>query len=247
MSRKTRVEIKTKINYSNNIQNNNLVNAVIDSGTMITFSSTCLMNVFKRFIEYNKIYLIVSNTVSDESVWKPISNKRFALNAARIKHLFNQKLVNVVNLTSEVKTLESKILELANNSFTGDIGPITLLQRGEAEALALSKVYNANALFIDERTTRSLIENPARLKQILEKRQRQNVVPNKKNINEFRKMFSDLKIFRSVDIIALAYEQKLFDNELDNGKLELEAALYSTKFAGCAVSEKEIIEYLQKI
>jgi hypothetical protein len=42
----------------------------------------------------------------------------------------------------------------------------------------------------------------------------------------------------------MAYEQELFDHELEHTTLELEAALYATKFSGCAVSEKEIEDYL---
>ena len=218
--------------------------AVIDSGTMITLSSTCLMNVFKSFIEHNRLELIVPNEVSEESVWRPISNKRFSLNAARIKHLLNESLVRVVSSSPQVRTLEDKILYLANNCFYEKGRPITIIQRGEAEALALVIMHDARALFIDERTTRSLIENPIRLRQILEKRRQETITVNKKNIDEIRTMFKDLKMFRSVDIIALAYEQDLFDHELDHGRLELEAALYATKFAGCAVSEKEILDYL---
>ncbi len=218
--------------------------AVIDSGTMITLSSTCLINVFSNFVKFNKFDLIVSSTVADESVWKPISNKRFSLNAARIKHIFNEKIVRVTNTSPEIKSLEEKILFLTNNSFFVNGNPLKIIQGGEAEAMALAKVFGAKAMFIDERTTRSLIENPLRLKQVLEKRQNSTVTINKKNIDEFRNMFPDLSVFRSVDIIALAYEQDLFDHELDHGKLELEAALYAAKFSGCAVSEKEIDGYI---
>ena len=167
------------------------------------------------------------------------------MNAARIKHAFNEKIVNVVNSNGEVKVVENKILELANNSFSTKVGSIKIMHEGEAEALAIAKVFGAKALFIDERTTRSLIENPFRLKQVIDKKQNERVSVNNKNIKEFRGMFRDLKIFRSVDIIAFAHKQKLFDNELDSGKLELEAALYAAKYAGCAVSEREIIEYLK--
>ena len=220
--------------------------AVIDSGTMITLSSTCLMNIFKSFVQHNKIDLMVSNTVASESVWKPIVNKRFALNAARIKHAFNDKIVNVVESTAEVRKIEGEILALANTCFSTSFGPTKIIQQGEAEALALAKVYGAKALFVDERTTRSLIENPSRLKQTLEKRQQTRIVADQQKIQDFRNLFSGLKIFRSVDIIAFAYEQDLFDHELDHGKLELEAALYAAKYAGCAVSEREISEYLSK-
>jgi len=220
--------------------------AVIDTGTMITLSSTCLMNVFKNFVNHNKIELVVSSTVAEESVWRPISNKRFALNAARIKHAFNDKTISVVESSSEVRILEGKILAIANTCFSTKFGPLKIIQQGEAEALALSRIYNAKALFVDERTTRSLIENPSRLKQVLEKKQHTGIFVDKQKIEEFRNLFLDLKIFRSVDIIALAYEQDLFGNELDRGKIELEASLYSAKYAGCAVSEKEIEEYLAK-
>ncbi len=221
------------------------LDAVIDSGTMITFSSTCLMNVFKRFITANNLKLLVSKEVCDESVWRPISNKRFALNASRIKNVFNQNLIKVVEPTLKIKNKEHEILELANKCFKTDGGYVKILQRGEAEALALSKIYNSKALFIDERTTRSLIENPLRLKQVLEKRQKQKVFVDKKNVSKFRKMFSNLKIFRSADIVALAYEQDLFGDDLEHGLLELESVLYATKFAGCAISEKEIVEYIK--
>jgi len=218
--------------------------AVIDTGTMITLSSTCLMNVFKEFVRFNKIELIVSSSVAEESVWKPITNKRFALNAARIKHAFNQKIVNVVAPTAEIEQMQQKILELGNSCFSTKQGPLKIIQSGEAEALALAHVYGAHALFIDERTTRSLIENPKRLKQTLERRQDAEIFVNDDNVSEFQEFFTGLRVFRSVDLIATAYEQDLFDGELEHGRTELEAALFAAKFAGCAVSEAEIELYL---
>lgn len=212
---------------------------------MITLSGTCLMNVFKAFVKTNRIELMISNTVAEESVWKPINNKRFALNAARIKYAMNEKTVNIIPITSEITNTQQKILNLANNCFFTKEGALKIIQAGEAEALALAKIHSACALFIDERTTRSLIENPLRLKQVLERRQDAPIQLNPQNINAIKTMFPKLMMFRSVDIIAAAYEQNLFDHELAHGKLELEAALYAAKFNGCAVSENEIEEYLK--
>jgi predicted nucleic acid-binding protein len=218
--------------------------AVIDTGTMITLSGTCLMNVFREFVKHNKIELIISSTVAEESVWKPITNKRFALNAARIKYAMNHDIVKVVPLSSDVASLQEKIMKIANNIFFTKDGALRIIQAGEAEALALAKIHGAKALFVDERTTRALIENPARLKQVLERRQDAEISLNQPNLDSLRGMFPALKIFRSVDLIAMAYEQDLFDHELNHTKLELEAALYSAKFNGCAVSENEIQAYL---
>lgn len=219
---------------------------VIDTGTMITLSSTCLMNVFKDFVKYNKIELFVSSSVAEESVWKPISNKRFALNAARIKHAFNQKIVNVVSSTAEIEREQKMILNLGNSCFATHQGPMKIIQAGEAEALALSRIYEAHALFMDERTTRSLIENPSRLKQVLERRHETEIFVDAEKVAEFKDLFKGLKVFRSVDIIATAYEQNLFNGELEHGVLELEAALWAAKFSGCAVSEAEIEQYISQ-
>jgi len=219
--------------------------AVIDTGTMITLSGTCLMNVFREFVRHNKIELLISSTVAEESVWKPLSNKRFALNAARIKYAMSQQTVKVIPLGADIANLQEKVMRLANNSFFTNDGALKIIQAGEAEALAIAKIHNAKAMFIDERTTRSLIENPMRLKQVLERRQDKEVTTNKQNIDLMKSMFSELKMFRSVDLIAMAYEQNLFDHELNHTKLELEAALWSAKFNGCAVSENEIEAYLK--
>ena len=222
-----------------------MVRAVIDTGTMITLSSTCLMNVFKTFVKTNHLELFISNTVAQESVWRPLTNKRFALNAARIKHAMNSGIITTIPVTPEILSLQQRILTLANNAFTTTHGPLSIIQGGEAEALALAKLYDAHALFIDERTTRALIENPARLKQVLERRQEQAVHVNEQNLTTLRALFPKLLMFRSVDLIATAYQQKLFDGELAHGTLELEAALYAAKYAGCAVSENEILDYLR--
>lgn len=220
--------------------------AVIDTGTMITLSGTCLMNVFRNFIKENNIELLISSTVAEESVWKPLTNKRFALNAARIKYAINEKIVKLIPTNKETQILQQKILNTANACFSSNEGNLEIIQAGEAEALALIKIHQARALFIDERTTRALIENPTRLKQILERRQDKKITMNSKNIELIKQMFGGLLMFRSIDIVATSYEQNLFDHELGHGKLELEAALYATKFNGCAVSEKEIKEYLEK-
>ncbi|VVB75943.1 Uncharacterised protein [uncultured archaeon] len=218
--------------------------AVIDTGTMITLAGTCLMNVFREFVKTNRIELLISGTVAEESVWKPITNKRFALNAARIKYAMTQQIIKTIPVSSEIARTQQRILQLANNIYSTQSGPLSIIQAGEAEALAIAKINNVKMLFIDERTTRSLIEDPTRLKQVLERRQEAEVSINQQNLNSFRAMFPELKMFRSVDIISMAYEQNLFDHELAHGRLELEAALYAAKFAGCAVSEKEIEDYL---
>ena len=56
-----------------------------------------------------------------------------------------------------------------------------------------------------------------------------------------------IKVFRSVERVAVAFEEKLFGKELGDTRKDLEAALYAAKFAGCAVSENEIKEFLRSV
>ena len=221
--------------------------AVIDTGTMITLSSTCLMNVFRAFVKANNIELNISKAVARESVWRPIENRRFALNAARIKKIMNDGTVKIIPQTKELENETSKILNAANSIFCCNLQGqnMKIIQAGEAEALAIAKLNGAKIMFVDERTTRALIENPYRLKQVLERRQGNPIQMSEENLRICEELIGDIKIFRSVDIIALAYEQGLFDGELDHGILELEAALYAAKYAGCAVSQKEIDDYVK--
>ena len=221
--------------------------AVIDTGTMITLSSTCLMNVFRNFVKANNLELQISKAVAKESVWKPIENRRFALNAARIKKIMNDGTIQVIPQTKELKIETNKILNAANSVFycTSKNQNLKIIQAGEAEALAIAKMNDTKIMFVDERTTRALIENPHRLKQVLERRQGVPIKMNNEKLKICEKLIGNTKIFRSVDIIALAYEQGLFDGELDHGLLELEAALYAAKYAGCAVSQKEIEDYVK--
>jgi hypothetical protein len=221
--------------------------AVIDTGTMITLSSTCLMNVFRAFVKANNIELNISKAVAKESVWKPIENRRFALNAARIKKIMSDGTVKVIPQTKELENETNKILDAANNIFytNSKNQSLKIIQAGEAEALAIAKLNGAKIMFVDERTTRALIENPLRLKQVLERRQGNPINMNEEKLRACNELIGNIKIFRSVDIIALAYEQGLFDGELDHGILELNAALYAAKYAGCAVSQKEIDDYVK--
>ncbi len=117
-------------------------------------------------------------------------------------------------------------------------------EKGEIEALCLIKELGAEAFAIDERTTRMLIENPLELQKILQARRRIKVGVNKENSKQLQEMFQGTVILRSVELVALAFEQGLLSQELPEGKQSLEAALFAAKYSGCAVSAREINVFL---
>ncbi len=216
---------------------------IFDASTLISISQSCLINVLGRLNEKINAEFIIPEAVFSEAVERPISIKRFELNAIRIKKGIEEGWFSIKAVKDQ--RLMGEIDALANSCFSIRGRPIRLLQLGEVEALALIKELNADALVIDERTTRMLIENPGQLEKILEARRRKNVRVEERQAKDFGKMFEGIAIVRSIELVALAYEFGLLEQELPKGQQSLEAALFALKYSGCAVSAREINLFLQ--
>jgi len=160
----------------------------------------------------------------------------------RIKKAIDEGWFKVVKARG--KGFFREIDEASNNCFFINGKPVRLLQKGEIEALAIIKDEEAEAFAIDERTTRMLIEDPRQLQKILEARKRRKIRAEMRNAKVLGEMFGNLAIVRSVELIALAYELGLLEEELPKGQQSLEAALFAAKYSGCAVSSREINMFL---
>jgi predicted nucleic acid-binding protein len=216
---------------------------VFDSSSLISVSQSCLVNVLGSLKEKLGAEFIIPEAVYREAVERPISIKRFELNAIRIKKGVEEGWFSVKGVKDE--QLMGEIDGLANSCFSVRGRPVRLLQLGEVEALALIKELGADALVIDERTTRMLIENPKQLKKIMEARRRKNVRVEERQAKDFGKMFEGTAIARSIELVALSHEFGLLEQELPKGRQSLEAALFALKYSGCAVSSREINLFLQ--
>lgn len=219
--------------------------AVIDTSTLISLSESCLFNLFGHLKEKNKIEFLISESVYNEAVQKPLEINRFKLSAVRIKEGVSKGIIQVVKNSSEMDEIIAYIEQFSENIFMSREKTVKVMHRGEIDALALVKHAGAKTLIIDEKTTRMIIEDPFELKRIIEKRQGINILLNKKRYDEFKKYLLDFSIIRSSELIALAFEQGLLARELGEDKEALEAALYSVKFQGCALSEYEIEHFLK--
>lgn len=216
----------------------------MDSSTIISVSEKCLSKILQRLSKENDF--IVPEKVEYETVLRPLQIKRFELNALRIRKAIREGTLKVRKNSEHTKELSGKIMELANNSFYTKHGSIQVIQQGEAEMLALAKELKANAVAVDERNTRLIIERPFELENILKNRVF-GTKTNKKNLMELNSMLSKLKVLRSTELMAMAFEEELFEPELLQEKQSIEAVLYAVKFAGCAVSFEEIRNYLKEM
>jgi hypothetical protein len=220
---------------------------VFDSSTLISLSDKCLMNVMGRMARAEGVEFIVSQSVLDETVLYPIKIRKFELNAVRISNAIDRKWLSIVQSSATTKRNVEKIESIAENLCMADNRPMKIVHRGEIETLAVAKEIGADAIAMDERTTRMLMEEPSALKDVLQNRLQKKIRLNSQAAREFREFVGDIPVVRSVELIALSYERNYFGEELPHNKTALEAALFAAKYSGCAVSGEEIKHYLKAV
>lgn len=217
---------------------------VFDSSAIISISEKCLSVLLERLAKETGLKFIIPKQVEFESVLYPLGVKRFELNAVRIKRNIDSGLIEVMQLPESALKTAEEFVQAANSLLECRGKNMQLVHRGETESIALCKHLNASALVLDERNMRMLIESPLGLKAYMQKRQGTKMKLNISSLNKLREIFSGIRIIRSAELVALCYEKGLFEGILPNNRESLEAALYAVKFSGCAVSDKEITEYL---
>ncbi|MEK6834765.1 MAG: hypothetical protein AABX61_00695 [Nanoarchaeota archaeon] len=224
---------------------------VFDSSSIISLSTNNLLNILK---DLKKIYngdFLIGNEVLKEVIDDPLKSKKFKLEALQLAHYLAQGSIKLFNRDLDDKT--NYLLTLANNIFQANDHNIIILHKGEVEALALTIFLEADALVIDERTTRLLIEDTLKLKHLLEKKLHTKITTNKDNLNYFKKETKNIKILRSSELMAIAFEHGLFEDYYDAKKLVqenfkrelLDGILWGLRLKGCAISTSEIDEILR--
>ena len=193
------------------------------------------------------IRFVIPQSVFDETVSRPETIRRFELNAVRLKQAVAEGWIELVKPDQTTTEYMSKLADLCNKSFFSSERSLELLQKGELEAMAVFKQLSADGLAIDERTCRMILEDPFRLQSLIGKRNDQRITVDEKRLSELTTFLGKPLVVRSCDLLALAYKQKLFPDDLVQSKQGLEAALWSVKFTGCAVSGSEIEDYLKTV
>ena len=214
---------------------------ILDSGALINLTQNCLIGLFKDLGKDFKGEFIIPDAVKYETIEHPLKIKRFEWGAIRIQNLLEGGIVTLakekgVVTEKELREKSNEVMNIANNSFFAEEKPIHLIERGEAECLALSLILTKrgieNAVAIDERTARMLCENAENLKELMEKK-----LEAKLNIKEEDlKIFQDIKVIRSTELVYIAFKKGIINAD----KRKLGAILYALKFGGCSISENEV-------
>lgn len=216
---------------------------IFDSSTLITLSMNGLTEVLRDLKKIFNGNFIITREIKREVIDKPITIKRFELEALRIKQLLDEGVLELPSSfginEEEIEKKGKEILDIANRTFISSEKDIHLISLGEATCLVLSKVLSEkginSVIAIDERTTRMLGEKPDNLKRLFEKKLHTKITSKKENY----KYFQGFKFIRSSELVYVAYKNKLI--KLNNGQV-LDALLWAVKLKGCAISGDEITE-----
>jgi len=213
---------------------------VCDSSSLISMGMNCFLPLLEELS--SKVSFVVSEGVIDEIIHRPAETKRFKLSSIRFENLLEEGIIEAV--TGDPQTI-SEIVDLANNIFYAKHKPMTVVHKGEAEALAIA-LDTKGVLLIDERTLKMLLEDPLSLKNLLQKRVHRNVREEHHNMDAWRKRIKNPPLLRSSDLIAYAYSTGLLGKYFGRDSPGiLEASLWSLKFSGCSITPGEIQEYLR--
>jgi hypothetical protein len=218
---------------------------ICDASSLIALADACVLDSLTLLKQHMHGDFLYPKKVRFESIEHPLDMKEHSLRALRLMDFEKSSVLRSVDI--DVNAQMNEVINVSNNIFTVSGKPIKLVDPGEASQVALANVLGVKNLLIDERTTRTLIEAPFKLKQHLEREFKRKVNVNERLLDQFADSTKNLKIIRSSELIVLAYQYGYFDVYGQYKNKALQSALYTLKFAGCSISFEEIEELMSEI
>lgn len=218
------------------------MNIVCDSSSIISLGSTCVIDALRFMEEKAGTDFIIPPAVQEEIVGHAFKVNKYRFSALRMKNLVREGVLDLVE-PKGIAEEGRRIMETANLIYSVRGKPLPLIQKGEAECLALFKFEKAGALMVDEKTTRLLIEDPEGLRKTIRAEYKEPVELNKKVLREFESATKGIRCIRSTELLWIAAEKGFFDRFGDDKREALKAAIQCLRGAGCSISHRELDEY----
>ena len=221
---------------------------IFDAGPIISLATNNLLWVLEPLKkEFNgKFY--ITEPVKHELVDRPLETKKFKFEAIQVEKLLETGVIEIAD-NSFIREKTPRLLGTANEIFRAYNNYMRIVHFAEISVIAAAINLNADAIVIDEKTTRFLMENPKMIVEILRKTLHTPISINESNLKEFRNNVNNIRAIRSVELVAVAYELGILDSYItkipDARKNLLESVLWGVKLNGCAVSKDEIGQILR--
>ena len=215
---------------------------VFDSGPLISLTMNNLLWLLEPLKRLFRGEFIIPESVKSELVDEPFQTKRFKFEALQVQECIGKGVLKVFeDDITKAETLT--LLNAANSCFNARNKNLTIVHYGEIASIAAALHLNASALVMDERITRELVEHPLHLAELMKKKLHTPVQTNDAMLAEFRKRTEGIKIIRSTELAAIAFEKGLLDkyaSKTATRESVLESVLWGLKLDGCAINERGI-------
>ena len=112
---------------------------VADSSAIISLAINCMSSALGEL----GARILVTDEIYKEIILRPMGSKRYALESMRIKKLFSDGVVSIMN---PEPLITQELLNISNSIYSVNKHPLRLIHEGEAGALALLAGIEASAL-----------------------------------------------------------------------------------------------------
>ncbi|MEM3154347.1 MAG: hypothetical protein QW165_02140 [Candidatus Woesearchaeota archaeon] len=219
-------------------------NLIFDAGPIISLTTTNLLWVLEELKKKFNGSFSMTLGVKRELVDKPLETRRFKFEALQVQSLIERGIIEIIT-DPAVQKKAQQLQNIANSIFSAHGQNIKIVQIGEMETLAAAVLYKADAIAMDERITRTLLENPhAGLHALMERRLHMQLKHNERAVHQFEEEIRHVTVIRSIELVTVAYEHGILDKfvvGVPNARRELlESILWAVKLNGCSVTDDEI-------
>lgn len=221
---------------------------IFDSGPIISLATNNLLWILEPLKKEFSGRFCMTEAVRRELVDRPLEIKRFEFEAIQVESLIEKGVLEIID-NSYIMENTPKLLNTANGIFRAYGNFIKIVHFAEMSVIAAAAEMNSDAIVIDEKTTRFLIEDPGRIVEILRKTLHTSISVSENNLKEFNNSVKGIRAIRSIELVAIAYERGLLNGYITkraNARRELlDGVLWGLKLNGCAVSKEEIEQIIR--
>ncbi|MBI2661275.1 hypothetical protein HYX09_03325 [Candidatus Woesearchaeota archaeon] len=221
---------------------------LFDAGPIISLSTNNLLWMLEPLKREFRGSFCITGAVKSELVDRPLTIRQYKFEAIQVQKLIDEGILEVVD-SSMTTQQAARLLGIANRIFKAYDNCISIVQYGEISVIAAAISLNSEAIVIDEKMTRLLIENPKMVAEILKKTLHTSISMDYSSLKEFGKIAGGIRTIRSTELAAIAYEKGFLNDYITNipnpRRTLLESILWGLKLHGCAVSQEEIDEILR--
>lgn len=226
---------------------------VFDAGPIISLTMSNLLWLLEPLKSQFKGDFFITPAVREELIDNPFRTKRFKFEAMQVMQYLSKGVLSVTS-SDAIKKKAQSLLSLANRCYRAKGSTVNIVHLGEIETIAAAIILKSEAVVVDERTTRYLIDNPKRLAKRMADKLHTKVDIDKKALSQLKKELGNLQVIRSTELVALAFNHGLLDLYIsgdeensveDIRKNLLEAAIWALKINGCAISDDEINDIIK--